>query len=86
MERVNYSMGFFQPHGTARTEQFVAITVERELVEGDNFCMGVWKKTGIKKYKLNHFAWLANDAANAPSGIGNPCWPTRFFEEITLSP
>ena len=53
--------------------------------DGD-FCMGVWKKTGKATYKLNHFAWLANDTANAPSGIGNPAGPTRFFEEITLSP
>jgi hypothetical protein len=48
--------------------------------------MGVWKKTGTNKYKLNHFAWLANDTSNSPSGIGNPAGPTRFFEEITLSP
>jgi hypothetical protein len=53
--------------------------------DGD-FCMGVWKKTATNKYKLNHFAWLANDTANAPSGVGNPAGPTRFFEEITLSP
>lgn len=53
--------------------------------DGD-FCMGVWKKTGKNTYKLNHFAWLANDTTNAPSGIGNPQGPTRFFEEITLSP
>ena len=31
-------------------------------------------------------SWLANDTENAPSGIGNPAGPTRFFEEITLSP
>jgi hypothetical protein len=53
--------------------------------DGD-FCMGVWKKTGVNKYKLNHFAWLANDTANAPGGIGNPAGPTRIFEEITLGP
>lgn len=53
--------------------------------DGD-FCMGVWKKIGHNHYKLNHFAWLANDTTNAPSGIGNPAGPTRFFEEITLSP
>jgi hypothetical protein len=53
--------------------------------DGD-FCMGIWKKTGKKSYKLNHFAWLGNDTANAPGGIGNPSGPTRFFEEITLSP
>jgi hypothetical protein len=51
-----------------------------------NFCMGVWKKTGKSTYKLNHFAWFGNDTANAPSGIGNPAGPTRFLEEITLSP
>ncbi|HEY4054379.1 MAG TPA: hypothetical protein VGL74_11575 [Terriglobales bacterium] len=53
--------------------------------DGD-FCLGVWEKTGKSKYKLNHFAWLSNDTTNAPSGIGNPQGPTRFFEEITLSP
>jgi hypothetical protein len=51
-----------------------------------NFCMGVWKRTGHNHYKLNHFAWLGNDTENAPSGIGNPAGPTRFFEQITLSP
>jgi hypothetical protein len=53
--------------------------------DGD-FCMGVWKKVGKRTYKLNHFAWLANDTANAPSGIGNPTGPTRIFEEVILSP
>jgi hypothetical protein len=53
--------------------------------DGD-FCMGVWKKTGSFTYKLNHFAWFANDTANAPGGIGNPTGPTRIREEITLSP
>jgi hypothetical protein len=37
-------------------------------------------------YRLNHFAWLANDTANAPSGVGNPTGPARLFERITLSP
>jgi hypothetical protein len=51
-----------------------------------NFCMGVWKKVGTNKYKLNHLAWLANDGSNAPGGIGNPTGPTRIFENIILSP
>ncbi|MGE5055133.1 MAG: hypothetical protein ACM3WP_13310 [Acidobacteriota bacterium] len=51
-----------------------------------NFCMGIWKKVGINKYKLNHFAWLGNDTSNAPGGIGNPTGPTRIVENITLSP
>ena len=53
--------------------------------DGD-FCMGVWKRTGHNHYKLNHFAWLANDGANAPSGIGNPTGPVRLLQEITVSP
>jgi hypothetical protein len=53
--------------------------------DGD-FCLGVWEQTGKNTYKLNHFAWLANDTANAPAGIGNPSGPTRFVEELTLGP
>jgi hypothetical protein len=52
--------------------------------DGD-FCMGVWKETGENTYKLNHFAWFANDTANAPGGIGNPTGPTRILQQITLS-
>ena len=51
-----------------------------------NFCMGVWEKTGRNKYRLNHFAWLANDTANAPSGVGNPTGPVQIVEEVILSP
>ena len=53
--------------------------------DGD-FCMGVWKKVGKCKYKLNHFAWGGNDTTNAPTGIGNPAGPTHIVEEVTLSP
>ena len=53
--------------------------------DGD-FCMGVWKATGKNTYKLNHFAWFANDAANAPGGIGNPTGPVRLLQQVTLSP
>ena len=56
----------------------------RPAQDGD-FCMGVWKKTGNNTYKLNHFAWFANDTANAPGGIGNPTGPTRILQQITLS-
>jgi hypothetical protein len=51
--------------------------------DGD-FCMGIWKRTGRFTYKLNHFAWFANDAAN-PGGIGNPTGPARVLQQITLS-
>jgi hypothetical protein len=50
-----------------------------------NFCMGVWEKTGRSTYKLNHFAWLGNDTANAPSGIGNPSGPTHLVQNVILS-
>lgn len=49
-------------------------------------CMGVWQKTGYNKYYLNHIPWLANDTANAPSGIGNPAGPAHLTEWVTLSP
>jgi hypothetical protein len=51
-----------------------------------NFCLGVWKKVGKYKYKVNHIPWFANDTTSGPSGIGNPSGPTRIFQEITLSP
>jgi hypothetical protein len=49
-----------------------------------NFCMGIWRNEGRVGYKLNHFA-LGNDAANAPSGIGNPAGPTNIRENVFLS-
>lgn len=57
----------------------------RPAQDGD-FCMGVWKKAGKNTYKLNHFAWFANDTTNAPSGIGNPIGPTRLVEQVSVSP
>lgn len=50
-----------------------------------NFCLGVWERTGIFRYKLNHFA-LGNDTENAPTGVGNPAGPTRIQESVILSP
>ena len=57
----------------------------RPAQDGD-FCLGVWKKAGKSKYKLNHLAWGGNDTTNVPSGIGNPQGPTRIVEAVTLSP
>jgi hypothetical protein len=51
--------------------------------DGD-FCMGVWEKTGRSSYRLNHFAWLANDTSN-PGGVGNPTGPTQIVEDVVLS-
>lgn len=50
-----------------------------------NFCMGVWEKTGVRSYYLNHLPWLGNDTANAPSGIGNPTGGAQIIERVTLS-
>src|ERR1700739_3757370 len=50
--------------------------------DGD-FCLGVWKKVGKCKYKLNHFAWGGNDTTNASTGIGTPAGPAHIVEEVT---
>ena len=50
------------------------------------FCMGVWKRIGFRRYALNHFAWAGNDTTNAPTGIGNPAGPTHITETIILGP
>jgi hypothetical protein len=44
-----------------------------------SFCMGVWSQTGLRKFKLNHFAinW-------APDGTRTG--PTSIVEEVTVSP
>jgi hypothetical protein len=44
-----------------------------------NFCLGVWKRTGRRTYKLNHFA-LSYD----PSG--NFVGPANIREEVVLDP
>ena len=41
-------------------------------VQDGNFCMGVWKQTGERKYYVNHLPWHANTPDNAPGGIGYP--------------
>jgi hypothetical protein len=54
--------------------------------DGD-FCMGVWEKAGIGKYKLNHFAWGGNAfPTNPPTEIGPPAGPTHITGTFTLSP
>jgi hypothetical protein len=52
-----------------------------------NFCLGVWEQTGRCSYKLNHFAWFANQYPNdTNNGIGDPVGPTHFVESVTVSP
>jgi hypothetical protein len=44
-----------------------------------SFCMGVWTQTGLRTFKLNHFAisWAPN---------GDRTGPTSIVEEVTVSP
>jgi hypothetical protein len=51
-----------------------------------NFCLGLWARTGKRKYYLNHIAWQGNGIENAPSGIGNPQGGAQIIERVTLSP
>jgi hypothetical protein len=44
-----------------------------------SFCLGVWKKIGPRKYKLNHFA-------KSFDGSSNPVGPTNIQEIVVLSP
>ena len=60
------------------------MTSMRPAQDGD-ICLGVWKKVGPNKYKVNHLPWFGNDTTNAPSGIGNPAGPTRIIEAVTVS-
>lgn len=53
-----------------------------------NFCMGVWQQTGPFNYKLNHFAWNANDYPpnTPPAVIGAPIGPVHYVELVTVGP
>ncbi len=54
-----------------------------------NFCLGVWKRTGERSYKLNHFAtaWDPTKGAVGPAGpAGELIGPADIREEVTLSP
>lgn len=57
-----------------------------------SFCLGVWKRTGRSKYKLNHFAlsWDATGQSCSPSqqpgATGCFQGPTNIREEVTVDP
>ena len=44
-----------------------------------NFCLGVWKQTGERKYFLNHLPWKGNDPT------GQPQDGAQLIEQVTLS-
>jgi len=45
-----------------------------------SFCLGVWKRVGTRRYKLNHFAisWDPSTSPDAPLG------PANIREDVTL--
>jgi hypothetical protein len=47
-----------------------------------SFCLGVWKKTGLLSYKLNHFG-ISWDPSVDPN---NPQGPANIRERVILSP
>jgi hypothetical protein len=53
-----------------------------------NFCLGVWKHTGERRYLLNHIPWQGNvfDPTVPPSTVGAPQAGVQLVEAITLSP
>jgi len=53
-----------------------------------NFCMGVWRQTGEFTYKLNHFAWGANNyTPGTPDGVvGDSIGPVHYVELVTVGP
>jgi hypothetical protein len=57
-----------------------------------SFCLGVWKRIGTSKYKLNHFAlsWDATGQSCSPSqqpgSIGCFQGPTNIREVVTVDP
>jgi len=52
---------------------------ERPAQDG-NFCLGVWKQTGLRKYVLNHIPWKGNNPTGQPQDGAQP------LEKVTLSP
>jgi hypothetical protein len=48
-----------------------------------NFCLGVWKKVGVRKYELNHFA-VSWDPTNLQATM--PMGPANIRETVTMSP
>jgi hypothetical protein len=56
-----------------------------------SFCMGVWKRVGDSKYKLNHFALSWDFDANAPvtgpgTGGADFVGPTNIREVVSVDP
>ena len=53
-----------------------------------SFCLGTWKRTGNRTYKLNHFAlsWDNTGRLCTPEGTASSCFagPANIREEIVL--
>jgi len=53
-----------------------------------NFCLGVWKHTGERRYLLSHIPWQGNvfDPTAPANTVGAPQAGAQIIEKITLSP
>jgi hypothetical protein len=54
-----------------------------------DFCLGVWERTGVRKYVLNHFAsaWDPTKGAVGPAGpAGALIGPANIREVVVLAP
>lgn len=53
-----------------------------------NFCLGVWERTGVRSYYLNHIPWQGNvyDPTAPPDTIGAPQDGVQIIQKITLNP
>ncbi len=55
-----------------------------------NFCLGVWKKIGVRTYRLNHFAlsWDNTGTLCTPENGAPSCFvgPTNIREVVTVGP
>ena len=54
-----------------------------------NFCLGVWERTGVRSYYLNHIPWQGNADPPPPTPqdiIGPAEDGVQILEKVTLSP
>ena len=77
---IDNSIAVWHPDGTE------IMNSSRSAQDG-NFCLGVWKRTGERRYLLNHIPWQGNifDPTVPPSTIGAPQGGAQIIEKIVVS-
>ena len=81
------------PNGTPVDDALVVWQGPHEIMnskrppQDGNFCMGIWEQTAKCSYKLNHFAWFANnyDPTN-PASLSESAHRPARFNMFTASP